>query len=85
MPDPDRPELVELRARIEATLDSSRPAAVAKRRATGQRTARENIADLVDEDSFFQGRLLSATEMEFCNQTIAINERFAFCFVLKKQ
>lgn len=39
----------------------------------------------VDEDSFFHGRLMSATEMEFCNQTIAINERFAFCFLLKKQ
>jgi hypothetical protein len=39
----------------------------------------------VDEDSFFHGTLLSATEMEFCNQTIAINERFSFCFVLKKQ
>ena len=39
----------------------------------------------VDEDSYFHGRLLSATEIEFCNQTIALNERFAFCFLLKKQ
>jgi acetyl-CoA carboxylase carboxyltransferase component len=52
VPDPDRPELVELRARVAATLDASRPEAVARRRKTGQRTARENIAELVDEDSF---------------------------------
>nr|HEX4315810.1 carboxyl transferase domain-containing protein [Kofleriaceae bacterium] len=52
MPDDVRPELAELRARTAATLDPARPDAVAKRRATGQRTARENIADLVDADSF---------------------------------
>ena len=40
---------------------------------------------LVDEDSFFDARLVSATEMEFCNRTIAMNERFAFCFLLKKE
>jgi hypothetical protein len=39
----------------------------------------------VDEDSFFQGRLVSATQMEFCNQTIALNERMALCFLLEKQ
>lgn len=39
----------------------------------------------VDEDSFFHGRLVSASEMEFCNQTIALNERFALCLLLKKQ
>ena len=39
----------------------------------------------VDEDSFFSARLVSATEMEFCNQTLALNERFAFCLLLKKQ
>ena len=39
----------------------------------------------VDEDSFFHGRLISAAEMEFCNQTIDMNQRFAFCFLLKKQ
>ncbi len=49
-----RPELRELRARIEATTDRGRPDAVAKRRKTGQRTARENIADLVDEGSFVE-------------------------------
>ena len=48
----DRPELVELRARIAATLDADRPDAVARRRKTHQRTARENLADLVDPGSF---------------------------------
>jgi len=54
MPDDDsvRPELAELRARVAATLDDARPDAVARRRKTGQRTARENIADLVDAGSF---------------------------------
>jgi acetyl-CoA carboxylase carboxyltransferase component len=55
--DPDgpiRPELAELRARTAATLDAARPDAVAKRRATGHRTARENIADLVDAGSFLE-------------------------------
>jgi acetyl-CoA carboxylase carboxyltransferase component len=47
-----RPELAELRARVAATLDASRPDAVARRRKTNQRTARENVADLVDPDSF---------------------------------
>ena len=47
-----RPELAELRERVTLTRDEGRPEAVAKRRKTGQRTARENIADLVDEGSF---------------------------------
>ncbi len=47
-----RPDLAELRKRVEATLDAARPEAVEKRRKTGQRTARENIADLVDAGSF---------------------------------
>lgn len=37
---------------MDATLDASRPEAVARRRKTGQRTARENIAELVDPGSF---------------------------------
>jgi acetyl-CoA carboxylase carboxyltransferase component len=49
-----RPELEELRARLHATIDEGRPEAVARRRKTGQRTARENIADLVDEGSFVE-------------------------------
>jgi len=50
----ERAELAELRARLHATTDAARPEAVARRRKTGQRTARENIADLVDEGSFVE-------------------------------
>jgi acetyl-CoA carboxylase carboxyltransferase component len=53
-PEPLRPELAELRARLAATTDAARPDAVARRRRTGQRTARENIADLLDEGSFVE-------------------------------
>jgi acetyl-CoA carboxylase carboxyltransferase component len=52
VPDDARPELAELRARAAATLDPARPEAVARRRNSGQRTARENITDLVDPGSF---------------------------------
>ena len=53
VPDDDvRPELAELRTRVAATLDDARSDAVARRRKTGQRTARENVADLVDPGSF---------------------------------
>lgn len=51
---PERPELTELRQRLHATTDAGRPEAVARRRKTGQRTARENIADLVDSGSFVE-------------------------------
>jgi acetyl-CoA carboxylase carboxyltransferase component len=47
-----RPDLQELQAREALTHDAARPEAVAKRHAQGQRTARENIADLCDEGSF---------------------------------
>jgi len=47
-----RPELAELRERLLTTSDEGRPDAIEKRRRTGQRTARENIADLLDEGSF---------------------------------
>ena len=60
-----RPELAELRARLAATTDEGRPGAVAKRRKTGQRTARENIADLVDEGSFIEyGALALAAQRQ---------------------
>ena len=35
-------------------LDAARPDAVARRREVGRRTARENVADLVDEGSFVE-------------------------------
>ena len=47
-----RPELEELRSRVAATLDEGRPAATERRHAGGRRTARENIEDLCDPDSF---------------------------------
>jgi acetyl/propionyl-CoA carboxylase alpha subunit/acetyl-CoA carboxylase carboxyltransferase component len=51
-PDHIRPDLAEVRERIGFGLDPQRPDAVARRRKTGQRTTRENIADLCDPDSF---------------------------------
>jgi acetyl/propionyl-CoA carboxylase alpha subunit/acetyl-CoA carboxylase carboxyltransferase component len=54
--DLDRPrgDLDEVRHRHLVTLDEGRQAAVAKRHAQGRRTARENIADLVDAGSFVE-------------------------------
>src|SRR3569832_518996 len=46
-----RPDLAELIARQANTLDENRPASVQRRRNTNQRTARENIAQLVDDGS----------------------------------
>jgi acetyl-CoA carboxylase carboxyltransferase component len=61
----ERPELLELRARLEATTDDARPAAVERRRKSGQRTARENIADLVDAGSFVEwGALTLAAQRQ---------------------
>ncbi|MCX7567949.1 ATP-grasp domain-containing protein [Sulfitobacter sp. F26169L] len=51
-PDAIRPDLQELFDRQAKGRDAARPAAVQKRHDRGQRTARENLADLVDEDSF---------------------------------
>ena len=45
------------------TLDENRPEAVAKRRKKNQRTARENIEDLCDPDSFIEyGALIVAAQ-----------------------
>ncbi|WP_067664979.1 acetyl-CoA carboxylase family protein [Nocardia miyunensis] len=52
--DAERADLAEVRARHENTGDAQRSAAVAKRHRLGRRTARENIADLVDADSFVE-------------------------------
>jgi acetyl/propionyl-CoA carboxylase alpha subunit/acetyl-CoA carboxylase carboxyltransferase component len=53
-PDEIRPDLALILARHAKTLDSARPAAVARRRKTGQRTARENVDDLLDPGSFVE-------------------------------
>ena len=52
--DAERPDLTRLLERRDRRLDEARPEAVAKRHARGHRTARENIADLVDEGSFVE-------------------------------
>ncbi|HEV2365129.1 MAG TPA: carboxyl transferase domain-containing protein [Caulobacteraceae bacterium] len=49
-----RPDLALALERHSKTLDEDRPAAVARRRQTGQRTVRENIADLLDPGSFVE-------------------------------
>ncbi|WP_061027247.1 carboxyl transferase domain-containing protein [Bradyrhizobium sp. CCH5-F6] len=49
-----RPDLAELIARQANTLDANRPASVERRRNTNQRTARENVAQLVDDGSFME-------------------------------
>jgi acetyl/propionyl-CoA carboxylase alpha subunit/acetyl-CoA carboxylase carboxyltransferase component len=62
-PDEIRPDLAEVLARHAVTLDEARPDAVARRRATGQRTARENVADLVDDGTFVEfGQLALAAQ-----------------------
>ncbi|AOG25345.1 acetyl-CoA carboxylase family protein [Acidovorax sp. RAC01] len=53
-PDHIRPDLQRVIDRHAFTLDAARPEAIAKRHAQGGRTARENIADLCDDDSFIE-------------------------------
>ncbi len=48
----ERVDLARVRERRRLTTDAARPAAVARRHARGQRTARENVADLCDPGSF---------------------------------
>ncbi len=59
----ERADLAEVDERHRIGLDEARPAAVAKRRAVGRRTARENVADLVDPGSFVEyGPLVIAAQ-----------------------
>jgi acetyl-CoA carboxylase carboxyltransferase component len=53
-PDRARADLDEVRRRHLLTLDDGRPAAISKRHNQNRRTARENIADLVDPGSFVE-------------------------------
>jgi acetyl-CoA carboxylase carboxyltransferase component len=53
-PERIRPDLAEAIARHAFGLDHNRPEATARRRKTNQRTARENVADLVDPGSFIE-------------------------------
>jgi acetyl-CoA carboxylase carboxyltransferase component len=61
--DSARADLATVRARHAQTLDAARPEAVARRREQGRRTARENLDDLVDPDSFVEyGPLMFAAQ-----------------------
>jgi acetyl-CoA carboxylase carboxyltransferase component len=58
-----RDDLAEVLARRAATRDEARPEAAERRHAAGARTARENVADLVDPGSFVEyGRLAVAAQ-----------------------
>jgi acetyl-CoA carboxylase carboxyltransferase component len=58
-----RPELKELNRRLAKTLDHDRYEALAKRHGKGFRSARENLQDLVDPDSFVEyGQLAVAAQ-----------------------
>lgn len=58
-----RPDLAEVAARHDKTLDVSRPKAVERRRKKNQRTARENVEDLCDPGTFVEyGGLVVAAQ-----------------------
>jgi acetyl-CoA carboxylase carboxyltransferase component len=59
----ERSDLAAVRARHASGLDDARPEAVARRHEKGRRTARENLADLLDEGSLVEyGPLLFAAQ-----------------------
>jgi acetyl/propionyl-CoA carboxylase alpha subunit/acetyl-CoA carboxylase carboxyltransferase component len=58
-----RPDLAEVHERHAVGLDDARPDAVERRRKTHQRTARENVADLIDPGSLVEyGPLVIAAQ-----------------------
>ena len=58
-----RDDLSEVEERRELGLDAARPDAVARRRKTGQRTARENLEDLCDPGTYVEyGPLVVAAQ-----------------------
>ena len=70
-----RPELAELRARVEATRDTGRPEPTERRHAGGRRTARENIEDLCDPDSFeeYGGLVIAAQRARRSTEDLVAN------------
>jgi acetyl-CoA carboxylase carboxyltransferase component len=59
----ERADVRAVRERHELGLDAARPEAVARRHERGRRTARENLADLLDADTFVEyGPLLFAAQ-----------------------
>jgi acetyl-CoA carboxylase carboxyltransferase component len=62
-PETIRADLAAVRERHALGLDAARPDAVARRRERSRRTARENLADLVDEGTFVEyGPLIFAAQ-----------------------
>src|SRR5580693_7978610 len=62
-PEGERADLRAVRERHEIGLDGARAEAVARRHERGRRTARENLADLLDADTFVEyGPLLFAAQ-----------------------
>ena len=60
-----RADLAELQARLARTQDANRPEKIAKRHEKGHRTARENVDDLCDADSFIEyGQLMVAAQRQ---------------------
>lgn len=63
--DAERADLAEVHRRHAVGLDEQRPEAVARRAATGQRTARANLADLCDPGTFVEyGPLVVAAQRQ---------------------
>jgi acetyl/propionyl-CoA carboxylase alpha subunit/acetyl-CoA carboxylase carboxyltransferase component len=65
-PDHIRTDLAEVHRRQALLTDAARPEAIARRKRTGQRTARENIDDLCDPGSFveFGGLTVAARRLK---------------------
>ncbi len=74
-PDHVRPDLAEVLERHRLTLDEARPDAVARRRATGQRTARENVEDLCDPGTFVEWGALTIAARRKRNTVEELIER----------
>ena len=70
-----RPDLAEVQARIALTLDENRPDAIARRRRTNQRTARENLDDLFDAGTFkeFGGLAIAAQKRRRSVEDLQVN------------
>ena len=63
-----RADLAEVLERHARLTDARRPEAVAKRRKTDQRTVRENLADLLDANSFIEyGAMALAAQRRRCS------------------
>lgn len=64
-----RDDLAEVLERKRLTGDDARPEAVERRRAGGRRTARENLADLVDSGSFVEYGALAIAAQRMRRET----------------